>query len=68
MRELNVVVHSEHPGVLVIAEESTSWPQVTPPTYLGGLGFSMKWNMGWMNDTLRYMAQSRSIASTTTIC
>jgi 1,4-alpha-glucan branching enzyme len=58
MRELNTVVHSEHPGALVIAEESTSWPQVTRPTYLGGLGFSMKWNMGWMNDTLRYMAQN----------
>ncbi len=58
LRELNTVVHSEHPGAMVIAEESTSWPQVTRPTYLGGLGFSMKWNMGWMNDTLRYMAQS----------
>ena len=58
MRELNTVVHSEHPGAMVIAEESTSWPQVTRPTYLGGLGFSMKWNMGWMNDTLRYMAQN----------
>ncbi|HQC71866.1 MAG TPA: 1,4-alpha-glucan branching enzyme, partial [Candidatus Competibacteraceae bacterium] len=58
LRELNTVVHSEHPGALVIAEESTSWPQVTRPTYLGGLGFSMKWNMGWMNDTLRYMAQN----------
>ncbi|MFZ1830174.1 MAG: 1,4-alpha-glucan branching protein GlgB [Candidatus Competibacteraceae bacterium] len=57
MRELNTVVHSEHPGAMVIAEESTSWPQVTRPTYLGGLGFSMKWNMGWMNDTLRYVAQ-----------
>lgn len=58
LRELNTVVHSEHPGALVIAEESTSWPQVTRPTYLGGLGFSMKWNMGWMNDTLRYMAEN----------
>ncbi|HQD55210.1 MAG TPA: 1,4-alpha-glucan branching protein GlgB [Candidatus Competibacteraceae bacterium] len=58
LRELNTVVHSEHPGAMVIAEESTSWPQVTRPTYLGGLGFSMKWNMGWMNDTLRYMAQN----------
>ena len=58
IRDRNTVVHSEHPGALVIAEESTSWPQVTRPTYLGGLGFSMKWNMGWMNDTLRYMAQN----------
>ncbi|MCP5459193.1 MAG: 1,4-alpha-glucan branching protein GlgB, partial [Gammaproteobacteria bacterium] len=57
LRELNTVMHSEHPGALVIAEESTSWPQVTRPTYVGGLGFSMKWNMGWMNDTLRYMSK-----------
>ena len=57
LRELNTVVHSEHPGALVIAEESTSWPQVTRPTYVGGLGFTIKWNMGWMNDTLRYMLQ-----------
>ncbi|MDM8547336.1 1,4-alpha-glucan branching protein GlgB [Candidatus Venteria ishoeyi] len=55
MRELNTVSHGEHPGTLIMAEESTSWPQVTRPTYLGGLGFSMKWNMGWMNDTLSYM-------------
>ena len=58
LRELNTVVHSEHPGAMVIAEESTSWPQVTRPTYLGGLGFSMKWNMGWMNDTLHYIAEN----------
>ena len=57
LRELNAVAHAECPGALVIAEESTSWPQVTRPTYLGGLGFDMKWNMGWMNDTLRYMSQ-----------
>lgn len=56
LKELNTVVHGENPGALVIAEESTSWPAVTRPTHLGGLGFSLKWNMGWMNDTLRYMA------------
>ncbi len=57
LRELNVAVHDQCPGVLMIAEESTSWPQVSRPTYVGGLGFDLKWNMGWMNDTLRYMAQ-----------
>ncbi len=56
LRELNIVVHEECPGVLMAAEESTSWPQVSRPTYLGGLGFDLKWNMGWMNDTLSYMA------------
>ena len=55
LRELNIAVHQAHPGVLVMAEESTSWPQVSRPTDSGGLGFDMKWNMGWMNDTLRYM-------------
>ena len=49
------MVHEEFPGALTCAEESTSWPQVSRPTYAGGLGFSMKWNMGWMNDTLSYM-------------
>jgi 1,4-alpha-glucan branching enzyme len=56
LRELNSVTHEECPGVLIVAEESTSWPQVTRPAYVGGLGFDMKWNMGWMNDTLRYMS------------
>jgi 1,4-alpha-glucan branching enzyme len=56
LRDLNVAVHQQCPGVLMIAEESTSWPQVSRPVYLGGLGFDLKWNMGWMNDTLRYMA------------
>jgi 1,4-alpha-glucan branching enzyme len=56
LRELNTVVHGAHPGVMIMAEESTAWPQVTRPTYVGGLGFSIKWNMGWMNDTLRYMS------------
>jgi 1,4-alpha-glucan branching enzyme len=55
LRQLNTVVHAEHPGVLTIAEESTAWPQVSRPVYTGGLGFSMKWNMGWMHDTLHYM-------------
>jgi len=56
LRELNEVVHDQVPGTLIMAEESTSWPQVTRPTYVGGLGFDLKWNMGWMNDTLAYMA------------
>ena len=54
LRDLNQAVHENYPGALTIAEESTSWPQVTGPSWLGGLGFSMKWNLGWMNDTLRY--------------
>ncbi|MEZ5218978.1 MAG: 1,4-alpha-glucan branching protein GlgB [Ilumatobacteraceae bacterium] len=55
LRHLNTVVFAEHPGVLTIAEESTSWPQVSHPVHVGGLGFTHKWNMGWMNDTLQYM-------------
>jgi 1,4-alpha-glucan branching enzyme len=54
IRELNDVVHSEQPGALMIAEESTSWPLVTKGTDQGGLGFDLKWNMGWMHDTLEY--------------
>ena len=57
LKRLNEVVHGEHPGVLTIAEESTAWPGVSRPTYDGGLGFGFKWNMGWMHDTLCYMAR-----------
>jgi 1,4-alpha-glucan branching enzyme len=54
LEQLNEVVHGREPGVIVAAEESTAWPGVSRPTYLGGLGFSFKWNMGWMHDTLTY--------------
>jgi 1,4-alpha-glucan branching enzyme len=54
LKELNEIIHRDCPGVMMIAEESTSWPQVTHPVYLGGLGFDFKWNMGWMHDTLKY--------------
>jgi 1,4-alpha-glucan branching enzyme len=57
LRHLNSVTHQHMPGTLIMAEESTSWPQVTRPTWTGGLGFSMKWNMGWMHDILSYMQQ-----------
>ena len=57
LRELNDRIHQKHPGVVVCAEESTSWPGVTKPTYTGGLGFDLKWNMGWMHDTLGYFEQ-----------
>src|SRR5690554_5201026 len=57
LSELNVLCHGQHPGAMIIAEESTAWPQVTRPTWVGGLGFSMKWNMGWMHDSLNYMSQ-----------
>ncbi len=55
LREMNAMVHRDFAGALTIAEESTAWPMVSRPVYVGGLGFSMKWNMGWMNDTLSYM-------------
>jgi 1,4-alpha-glucan branching enzyme len=57
LRELNTVTHDQLPGTVIMAEESTSWPQVTRPTWTGGLGFSMKWNMGWMHDILCYMSE-----------
>jgi 1,4-alpha-glucan branching enzyme len=55
IRRFNEITHGETPGILTIAEESTSWPMVSRPTYMGGLGFDLKWNMGWMHDTLSYM-------------
>jgi 1,4-alpha-glucan branching enzyme len=57
LKELNEVLHGREPGVISAAEESTAWPGVSRPTYLGGLGFGFKWNMGWMHDTLGYFAQ-----------
>jgi 1,4-alpha-glucan branching enzyme len=58
IKEFNEQVHGQYPGVLTIAEESTAWAMVSRPTYMGGLGFSLKWNMGWMNDTRRYMREN----------
>jgi 1,4-alpha-glucan branching enzyme len=57
LKELNEVLHRDEPGVVSAAEESTAWPGVSRPTYLGGLGFGFKWNMGWMHDTLGYFEQ-----------
>ncbi len=57
LRMMNQAVYRDHPDCLTIAEESTAWPMVSRPTYLGGLGFGMKWNMGWMHDTLAYMKE-----------
>jgi len=54
LKKLNEIVHKKHKGVMMIAEESSSWPGVTSPVHLGGLGFDMKWNMGWMHDMLAY--------------
>jgi 1,4-alpha-glucan branching enzyme len=55
LKRLNEVVHGAHPGVMMVAEESTAWPMVSRPVHLGGLGFGFKWNMGWMHDVLEYM-------------
>jgi 1,4-alpha-glucan branching enzyme len=57
IRQANELVYRHHPSVMLVAEESTSWPAVSRPTYLGGLGFGFKWNMGWMNDTLVYFSK-----------
>ncbi|HEV2387453.1 MAG TPA: 1,4-alpha-glucan branching protein GlgB [Candidatus Acidoferrales bacterium] len=56
VRRLNELVHAQFPGAVTVAEESTAWPMVSRPTSVGGLGFTFKWNMGWMNDTLRYFS------------
>lgn len=58
LKAFNEAVHREYPGVLTIAEESTAWPMVSKPTYVGGLGFSIKWNLGWMHDTLFYIRKN----------
>ncbi len=57
LRRLNTDMYREFPGVLMMAEESTAWPMVSRPTYVGGLGFGLKWDMGWMHDTLQYMSR-----------
>jgi 1,4-alpha-glucan branching enzyme len=57
LQQMNQVVYEQHPDVQTIAEESTAWPMVSRPTYLGGLGFGLKWDMGWMHDTLAYMSR-----------
>ncbi len=57
LKKFNEVCYDHFPGVMTVAEESTAWPMVSRPTYLGGLGFGFKWNMGWMNDSLRYMSR-----------
>lgn len=57
LKSFNLIIHQYYPGILTIAEESTAWPGVSKPVYLGGLGFSLKWNMGWMHDTLDYFTK-----------
>ena len=58
LQEMNATVYKRAPGVITVAEESTAWPSVSRPTYLGGLGFGFKWNMGWMHDTLDYLSRA----------
>ena len=57
IKRFNELAHELHPGALTVAEESTAWPMVSRPTYIGGLGFDLKWNMGWMHDTLLYFSK-----------
>jgi 1,4-alpha-glucan branching enzyme len=57
LKDFNTTVYQEHPGAVTVAEESTAWPAVSRPVYLGGLGFGFKWNMGWMHDTLEYISK-----------
>ncbi len=57
LKKFNEVIHAEYPGITTFAEESTAWPMVSRPTYLGGLGFGLKWNMGWMHDILEYFTK-----------
>jgi 1,4-alpha-glucan branching enzyme len=57
LKDMNIAAYGAHPGIMTVAEESTSFPKVSGPVHEGGLGFGFKWNMGWMNDTLRYMAE-----------
>ena len=63
LEQLNEVVHGREPGAIMAAEESTAWPGVSRPTYLGGLGFGFKWNMGWMHDTLEYFRRDPAYRS-----
>jgi 1,4-alpha-glucan branching enzyme len=58
LRRMNEVVHARYPGAVTIAEESTAWPAVSRPVYLGGLGFTLKWNMGWMHDMLEFIGKA----------
>lgn len=57
LKRFNIILHDQFPGILTVAEESTAWGGVSRPTYIGGLGFSLKWNMGWMHDTLEYFCK-----------